>query len=145
MTERRNKNRSYQQLRVWQDAIRYYQKTCEVFNAFPFELKRVASQAIASSDSIHRNIAEGHCRKSIREYIHFLYIALASLGESVSGLHAYLASGQITAEQFEALDSLAFKMENGLIKLVQSLQEKQQNNDWIEQMTVKEINNYYGE
>ncbi len=85
MANRKNKNRTYQQLRVWRDAIQYYRDTCNIFRNFPYDLRRVASQAIASSDSIHRNIAEGHCRKSIREYIHYLYIALASLGESVSG------------------------------------------------------------
>ena len=46
------------------------------------------SIAIASADSVHRNIAEGYCRRSIREYIYHLYIALASLGESVSGYNA---------------------------------------------------------
>ena len=141
---RKNKNRTYQQLRVWQDAIIYYKETCKVFSTFPFEYKRVASQAIASSDSIHRNIAEGHCRRSIREYLQFLYIALASLGESVSGLHAYFEAGQINKEQFDHLDALAFKMENGLIKLIQSLQKKQQTGDWIDTLTVKEINIYYG-
>jgi four helix bundle protein len=45
-------------------------------------------QAIASTDSAHRNIAEGYCRRSIREYLNFLNIALGSLGESVSGLYA---------------------------------------------------------
>jgi len=65
----KNKNRGYQQLRVWQDAIDYYTLTCPVFRAFPMDMKRVASQAIASADSVHRNIAEGYCRRSIREYL----------------------------------------------------------------------------
>ena len=51
----KNKNRGYQKLRVWNDAIDYYVKTCDVFRGFPFELKRVAAQSIASSDSVHRN------------------------------------------------------------------------------------------
>jgi hypothetical protein len=52
---RRNKNRGYQKLNVWNDAIKYYVKTCKVFRKFPYELKRVASQAISSSDSVHSN------------------------------------------------------------------------------------------
>ena len=59
MTERRNINRGYMKLIVWQDAKSYYVLTCRIFRAFPYELKRVASQQIASVDSIHRNIAEG--------------------------------------------------------------------------------------
>lgn len=57
---RKNKNRGYQKLRVWNDAIDYYVKTFNVFRGFSFELKRVASQAIASADSVHRNISEGY-------------------------------------------------------------------------------------
>src|SRR5881275_606677 len=108
----KNKNRGYQQLRVWDDAIQFYDLTWQVFRKFPYELKRVASQAIASADSVHRNIAEGYCRRSIREYIQFLYIALSSLGESVSGLHAYRKAEQLTLMDFDTLNALAFKLEN---------------------------------
>jgi four helix bundle protein len=115
----RNKNRGYQQLRVWQDAIEFYRLTSHVFRKLPYELKRVGSQAIAASDSVHRNIAEGYCRRSIREYLNFLNIALGSLGESVSGLYAYRTAGQISDEDFSSLDQLAYKLENGLLKLVE--------------------------
>ena len=93
---RKNKNRGFQKLRVWQDAIEFYKQTYKLFRNAPFELKKVASQAIASSDSVHRNISEGYCRRSVNEYIKFLYISLGSLGESVSGLHAYRVAEQIT-------------------------------------------------
>ncbi len=105
---RRNKNRGYQKLRVWNDAIEYYLQTCDVFGKFPYELKRVASQAIASSDSVHRNIAEGYCRRSIHEYLNFLNIALGSLGESVPGLHACRKSKHIEEQEFHELDNLAY-------------------------------------
>ena len=74
--KRKNKNRGYQRLRVWQDAIKLYAENCRLFSAWSFEMKRIAGQAMASADSVHRNIAEGYCRRSIREYIHYLYIAL---------------------------------------------------------------------
>ena len=112
---RKNRNRGYQKLRVWIDAVEYYSLICETVNKWPYEYKRTASQAISSADSIHRNIAEGYCRRSIHEYLNILDIALSSLGESVSGLHAYLKTGQLSDKQFEKLDSLAFKLENGLI------------------------------
>jgi len=58
MGMKRNKNRGYQKLRVWNEAVDYYKQTWEVFRKLTYELKRVASQQIASSDSVHRNIAE---------------------------------------------------------------------------------------
>jgi four helix bundle protein len=142
---RKNKNRGYQKLRVWNDAIDYYVQTCEVFQRFSYELKRVASQAIASSDSVHRNISEGYCRRSIHEYLNFLNIAISSLGESVSGLHAYRKSKQITEDQFQKLDTLAYKLENGLLKLIGSLEQKRKKGEWIDYLVVKESNATYGE
>jgi len=139
----RNKNRGYQQLRVWQDAIAFYKLSSRVFRKFPYELRRVASQAIAASDSVHRNIAEGYCRRSIREYLNFLNIALGSLGENVSGFHAYHETGQITQEEFAALNDLAFKLENGLLKLVESLERKKLDGEWIDSLIVKESNDEY--
>jgi four helix bundle protein len=131
-------------LRVWDDAIHYYVLTCSVFRKFPYELKRVASQAISSSDSIHRNISEGYCRRSIREYLNFLYIALGSLGESVSGVYAYRKTEQISEDDFQKLDALAFKLENGLLKLIESLEEKRERGEWIDHLMVKEANAVYG-
>ncbi len=141
---RKNKNRGYQKLRVWNDAIDLYTQSCKVFLGFPYDLKRVASQSIASSDSVHRNIAERYCRRSIREYLNFLNIALGSLGESVSGLRAYRAAKQISEDDFQKLDQLAYKLENGLLKLVQSLEQKRDSGDWIDNLTVKESNVAYG-
>jgi four helix bundle protein len=140
---RKNKNRGYQKLRVWNDAIDYYVLTCKIFRKFPYELKRVASQAIASSDSVHRNIAEGYCRRSIKEYLNFLNIALGSLGEAVSGHRAYREANQITEAEFERLDSLAYRLENGLLKLVESLEHKRERGEWIDHLMVKESNAIY--
>ena len=141
---RKNKNRGYQKLRVWNDAIDFYAETTQIFRKFPYELKRVSSQAISSSDSVHRNIAEGYCRRSIHKYLNFLNIALGSLGESVSGLFAYRKSGQITQDEFEKLDSLAFKLENGLLKLVESLERKREKGEWIDHLIAKETFPTYG-
>jgi four helix bundle protein len=141
---RKNKNRGYQKLRVWNDAIEYYQNTFHTFRKFPYESKRIAGQALACSDSVHRNIAEGYCRRSIHEYLNFLDIALGSLGESVSGLFAYRKAGILTQDEFDKLDSLAFKLENGLLKLVESLERKRERGEWIDHLMVKETVPIYG-
>jgi len=132
MAKRRNRNRGYQQLRVWQDALELYRLTCQAVRNWPFERKRVASQAIASADSVHRNIAEGYCRRSVREYLQFLNFAPGSLGESVSGYTTYHSAEHLSDADFEALDSLSFRLENGLMKLIESLQRKRNSGDWVE-------------
>ncbi|MCB1092949.1 MAG: four helix bundle protein, partial [Verrucomicrobiae bacterium] len=104
--ERRNKNRGYQQLLVWQDAIDLYGLAFRAVGGWPFEQKKLASQSLASSDSVHRNIAEGYCRRTIREYLQHLNIAMGSLGETLSGFIAYSENGQIGADDFEQIDAL---------------------------------------
>jgi four helix bundle protein len=142
-TRFRNKNRGYQQLRVWNDAIELYGIVSTVFRNWPFELKKVAAQEIASADSIHRNIAEGYCRRSLREYLNFLNYALGSVGETVSGLHAYLVAEQLSQSDFENLNSLAYKLENGLLRLVESLERKELKGDWIDHLVIHESNAAY--
>jgi len=143
-TNYRNKNRGYQQLRVWQDAIDFYVSCSRVFRTWPYDLRRVASQEISSADSVHRNIAEGYCRRSLREYLQFLNFALGSLGESVSGLIAYHKAGQLQPADVDSLNALAFKLENGLLKLVESLERKEMSGDWIDHLVLKESNIAYG-
>jgi four helix bundle protein len=102
MTERRNVNRGYQKLIVWQDAATLYALICKIFGKFRFELRRVGVNQIASVDSVHRNIAEGYCRRSLKEYLQFLNIAQASLGESVSGCQVYYRSDQIMRQSLRS-------------------------------------------
>ena len=130
MNQRKNINRGYQKLTVWQDAAALYVLTCKLFRKFPYELRRVSSNQIAAVDSVHRNIAEGYCRRTLNEYLQFLNIALASLGESVSGVHVYRQADQLSEAEFEEWDILAYKLENGLKKLIESLQYKRKHGDW---------------
>lgn len=140
----RNVNRGYRKLTVWQDAIAYYRITCPIFRAFPYEFRRVASNQIAAVDSIHRNVAEDYCRRSVKEYLNFLNIALASAGESVSGLHAYRATGQLSKPDFDKADVIAYKLENGLKRLIESLEKKRDAGDWDDSFIVRESNAAYG-
>ena len=142
--ERRNKNRGYQQLLVWQDAVELYGLALRAVRGWPFEQKKLASQSIASSDSVHRNIAEGYCRRSVREYLQHLNIALGSLGETLSGFIAYSRNGQISPPDFESLDSLIFRLENRLLKLVEALERKRDAGDWTETLITREDPKTYG-
>ena len=144
MIERKNINGGYQKLIVWQDAANLYVLTCRIFRKFQYELRRVASNQIASVDSVHRNIAEGYCRRGINEYLQSLNIALGSLGESVSAIHVYRRAEQISEQEFESLAVLAYKLENGMKRLIESLQYKREQYDWEDSFILKESNIAYG-
>ncbi len=128
--ERVNINRGFKKLRVWQDAVELYVLSNKVLSFFPYELKKVSANTLDSAHSISRNIAEGYCRRSIKEYLNFLNIALGSSGEFHSSCVCFLKANQISEVDFESLDQLHFKTENELLKLIKALQMKVKNNDW---------------
>ena len=128
--ERKNINRGFTQLRVWNDAIELYVLSCKLLTNFPYELKKTISNCLDSSHSISRNISEGYSRRSIKEYLNFLNIALGSCGEYHSCLFSFLKADQITEVVFEQLDKLHYKVENELIQLIKSLQKKMKEGNW---------------
>jgi hypothetical protein len=67
------------------------------------------------------------------------------LGEKGSGLEAYRRAGQISEDDFEVLNKLAYKLENGLLKLVESLERKEIIGDWVDRLIVEESNETYGQ
>ena len=127
--DRKNINRGFKKLRVWQDAIALYVLACKIFTNFPFELKKVASNSIDAAHSISRNISEGYCRRSLKEYLNFLNIALGSCGEFHSCYVSCMQGDQITAEDYDRLEQLHYKVENELLKLIESLQQKQKDKE----------------
>jgi len=132
MIERKNINRGFKKLRVWQDSVSLYILACEIFLKFPYSIRKTASHAIDAAHSINRNIAEGYCRRSIKEYLNHLNIALGSCGELYSCYESFRQAGQITDNQYEELDKIHYKVENSLISLIKSLQRKLKNGDWEE-------------
>ncbi len=119
--EHRNVNRGFEKLRVWNDSIELYTLTCQILSKFSFELKKIAANCIDASHSISRNIAEGYSRRSVKEYLNFLNIALGSSGEYYSCIMSFKKAKQISGEEFEQLDRLHYKTENELVQLIKSL------------------------
>ena len=128
--DRKDINRGFKKLRVWQDALSLYLLACKIFANFPFELKKVAANSIDAAHSISRNISEGYCRRSLKEYLNHLNIALGSCGEFHSCYESFSQAGQITKEEYEQLDQLHYKIENSLLKLIESVQKKQKDKEW---------------
>lgn len=50
---------------------------------------------------------------------------------------------KLQEKPFRGVDSLAYKLEDELLKLVESLEEKRKNGDWIDYLTTKESNALY--
>jgi four helix bundle protein len=122
---------------VWQDSVALYVLACKIFADFPFEIKKVASNSIDAAHSISRNIAEGYCRRSLKEYLNHLNIALGSCGEFHSCYISCHRADQIAADEFKQLDEFHYKVENQLLKLIESLQKKQEDKQWEDNFQAK--------
>lgn len=130
-----NINRGFKKLRVWQDAVSLYVLACTILTRFPFELKKLASNSIDAAHSVSRNIAEGYCRRSLKEYLNYLNYALGSCGEFHSCYVSFHQAEQISDDDFEKMDTLHFKVENALLKLIETLQKKLKDATWEDTFT----------
>jgi len=127
----KNLNRGFRKLNVWREAIDLYvfeKKILDQIRGISFKIK---DQVLASGFSISSNLAEGYCRRSIKEYIQFINIALGSAGENYSQMFALLKSEEISKDSFDEFDKKHYGVENKLINLAKSLARKMKTDqDW---------------
>lgn len=99
--------KSFRELRVWQKAMDLVEKVYLLTREFPKqETYALTSQLRRAAISIPSNIAEGHTREHIKEYLHHLSMAQASLAEVETQLEIatrlkYLESDQLNASLLE--------------------------------------------
>jgi four helix bundle protein len=128
VTERQNLNRRYMKLEAWQRGMVLFEVVFKATASVQdFKLR---SQVTDAAQSISANIAEGYGRRTLPEYIQFLYFAKGSLGEALTrsiGLHNV---GLLSAAQFESIDALHYEVENKLLGLIRSLESKRDEGSW---------------
>lgn len=136
----KNINRGYRKLEVWQEAVvlfAFVKKKINTLSELSYKLK---SQIEDSAMSVSSNIAEGYCRRFLKENIQFNTIALSSLGENYSQIFNLFNAGEIDEEWFREYDKIHYSLENKLIKLNKSCIEKlKESYDWKNDYQVREI------
>ena len=130
-TDLRNKNRGYMKLIVWQKAVGLFDFVWKIaFREAKIDL-RLRSQWVDAAQSVSANIAEGYGRRSVNEYIQFLYYALGSMAETMTRAVGLKQTQQISSERFQDFDVLHYEVENRLLRLLEKLEQKRDNADWI--------------
>ena len=130
-TERRNKNRGYLKLIVWQKAMELFQLVWTIVfkeEKIDFELR---SQLADAAQSVSGNISEGYGRRSISEYIQFLYYALGSMAETMMRAVGLKQTKQISDTRFQGFERLHYEVENRLLRLIEKLEQKRDQGDWV--------------
>jgi len=127
----KNLNRGFRKLNVWREAVELYVFEKKVLGEVKGISFKIKDQVLASGFSISSNLAEGYCRKSIKEYIQFVNVALGSAGENYSQMFALLKSEEISQSTFDEFDGSHYSTETKLINLAKSLSKKMKTGqDW---------------
>jgi four helix bundle protein len=133
-TKRKNLNRGFIKLEAWQRAMDLFDLVFRCTTNVPdFKLR---SQVRDAAQSVSANIAEGYCRRSLAEYLQFLYIAKGSLGESLTRTFSLARVGLVPGEDAEKIDSLQYEAENILLGLIRSLEDKRSTGSWEDALPV---------
>ncbi len=115
-------------LDAWQRGMDLFAMSFRLSKAVgDFKLK---SQFRDAAQSVSANIAEGYGRRSLPEYIQFLYVAKGSLGESLTRAIGLQTVKLISLDDFGSFDQLHYEVENKLLRLIESLETKKRINDW---------------
>ena len=116
----------YRDLIVWQKAMDLVVVCYDVTKEFPTnETYGLTSQLKRAVVSIPANIAEGHGRHGLGEYIHFLGIAQGSLRETETHLLIAKRLNFISSDKLRRALSLSTEISKMISGLTRSLRNKQ--------------------
>ena len=94
----------FEDLECWQAARSLVRKIYEATRTDSFKKDlRLCSQIQSAATSIMANIAEGFIRRSSKEFVQFLFIAMSSASEVQSHLYVALDQGYISQAEFDLL------------------------------------------
>jgi len=139
LNRNKNINRGFRKLEVWKEAIELYvyvSKKIRTLDSVPFKVKAQVEDSIFS---VHSNIAEGYSRRSLKEYIQFLNIALSSLAENYSQIFALLSADDFDKKWFDEYDKKHYSLENKLIQMNKTMITKINKDEWKSDYILREI------
>ena len=120
----------FEDLECWQESRRLTQMVYDAVNQSPAWKRdlRLCGQTQDASASVMANIAEGFARRSNKEFVQFLFIAMSSAAEVQS--HLYIAfdqkyvSREVFASVYEQTDKTS-RIISGLVKYLRTKQTRQ--------------------
>lgn len=136
----KNINRGYRKLEIWQESILLFKLVKEKVDIVSNVSFKVKSQIEDSALSISSNIAEGYCRRHLKENIQFNNIALGSLGENYTQIYSLFSVGLIDEEWCNNYDNLHYSLEKKLIRFNKSQISMLKNkDDWKNDYYIKDM------
>src|ERR1043166_2444737 len=112
-TRRRNLNRGHMKLDVWQKGMDLFDLAFRL-GICVTDLK-LRSQFTDAAQSVFANVAEGHGRRTLTEYLQFLYISKGSLKQSLTRAAGLWRAKLLKGAEVEEFDKLHYEVENKLL------------------------------
>ena len=88
----------FRRLIAWQKADDLFAAVYRVANSIPKRDWWIRAQLLGAARSVSSNIAEGHGRGTIRDYVRFLEMSISSLNEVQNDLHIFKRNQIVSAE-----------------------------------------------
>ncbi len=115
--------KKFEDLKVWQDARAFRKEVSAAIKVTPlkndYDLKRQIQRAALSTMA---NISEGFERGTTKDFIHFLFMSKASIGEVRSHLYAALDDEVISETIFNQLTPRCIEISSQLSKFISYLE-----------------------
>ena len=116
----------FEDLDCWKEAR---QLTRQIYDAIGLNQTwqkdfRLCGQIQGSAVSVMANIAEGFVRHSDKEFVQFLFVAMASAAEVQSHLYVALDQGYLSKEMFDSSYAQAGKTSRIISGLIKYLREQ---------------------
>lgn len=120
----------FEDLDCWKEARQLTRQVYEAVHQNPHWQKdvRLCGQIQGAAGSVMANIAEGFARRSNKEFVQFLFIALSSSAEVQSHMYIAADQGYVSKNSFESIYEQAnktAKIISGLITYLRTRQTRQ--------------------
>jgi four helix bundle protein len=117
----------FEDLDCWKEARQLTQLVYDAINQNSRWQKdiRLCSQIQSAAGSVMANIAEGFVRRSSKEFVQFLFIAMSSSAEVRSHLYIAVDQGYLSKDSFESIYAQADKTGRIISGLINYLRTKQ--------------------
>jgi len=116
---------------AWQKADDLFAAIYRLADSIPKRDWWIRTQLLGAARSVSSNIAEGHGRGTIRDYVRFLEMSISSLNEVQNDLHILKRNQIVSAELVDSLQPLRVETIKVLTGLLRSMRKKLPNNsDW---------------
>jgi four helix bundle protein len=117
--------KSHKDLDVWKKAIDLSAEVYLLTGSFPKEeMYGITSQMRRASVSIASNIAEGAARRTDKDFIHFLHMALGSASELDTQIEIVVRVGFVDNDEIQVLQNKTGVISKMLYGLIRSVEKK---------------------